>query len=460
MGAIVAGARADDATPGLRIEAENARVRSVGAQLQSIWNLWSDGELGDYVDVSANAALEVRVRAYGSPAVGEWPRMGIAVDDAAIGSTLVKSAEPGIYAFSLTASKGIHKIAVTFDNDLVKGNEDRNLYIDWIEIGPDAALGDPAAWARTADADTAAADTAALNDAHAAIETVRKGGVTLRVVDAGGAPVANAPIAVELNRHAFLFGCNIYGFDAFRSAAENAAYKKRFEELFNYATTGFYWRSYEPVRGQPQYAKTDAVVAWCAALGIRVKGHPLLWDHEASRPAWAGGQPAADVQEARVREIVARYKGKIEFWEVVNEPAHARGVTIDAPYRWARETDPAAHLIVNDYRVMDNGFAPFFDLLQDAIAHDVPFDGIGIQAHEPRTMRFPLARVKAVLDRYAALGKTLHITEFTPTSAGARITGSHVKGVWDEQAQAEYAEQFYTVCFAHPAVAAITWWDL
>ena len=90
----------------------------------------------------------------------------------------------------------------------------------------------------------------------------------------------------------------------------------------------------------------------------------------------------------------------------------------------------------------------------------MPFDGIGIQAHEPRTMRFPLDRVQEILDQYATLGKELHITEFTPTSGGQKITGSHREGVWDEAAQADYAVKFYRVCFAHPAMRAITWWDL
>jgi hypothetical protein len=36
----------------------------------------------------------------------------------------------------------------------------------------------------------------------------------------------------------------------------------------------------------------------------------------------------------------------------------------------------------------------------------------------------------------------------------------HRQGVWDEAAQADYAVKFYRVCFAHPAVRAITWWDL
>src|SRR5689334_20510686 len=57
-----------------------------------------------------------------------------------------------------------------------------------------------------------------------------------------------------------------------------------------------------------------------------------------------------------------------------------------------------------------------------------------------------------------ALG--LHITEFTPASAGQPMTGSPSNGIWDEAAQADYAAQFYRVCFAHPSVVAITWWDL
>ncbi len=102
----------------------------------------------------------------------------------------------------------------------------------------------------------------------------------------------------------------------------------------------------------------------------------------------------------------------------------------------------------------------FFQLLTEAKQNGVPFDGIGIQAHEPRTMRFPLDRVQEILDHYASLGKELHITEFTPASGGQKITGSHREGVWDEAAQADYAVKFYRVCFAHPAMRAITWWDL
>jgi GH35 family endo-1,4-beta-xylanase len=296
--------------------------------------------------------------------------------------------------------------------------------------------------------------------ADAEIEKNRKGHVVLRLVDSAGKPVANAKVTVEQTGHEFLFGCNIYGFDRMADEAQNAAYKKRFEELFNYATVGFYWKSFERERGKPAWEHNDAVVEWCGQRQIRMKGHPLLWGNASGVPVWSQGQPAPEIQRQRVHDILARYQGRITFWEVVNEPSHLPQLKIDEPYRWAREFDPKGYLIVNDYRVLADGQPPFFKLLSETIASGVPFDGIGIQAHEPRTMRFPLDRVRRTLDHYATLGKELHITEFTPCSSGEPYAGSHLSGAWDEAAQADYAVKFYRICFAHPAMRAITWWDL
>ncbi len=357
-------------------------------------------------------------------------------------------------------------MVVTFENNAVIGNKERNLYLSRIEITPPRGIRKPKPgrkekFMRGQKVWEEKAEQEVLKRAAAGIENNRKRDAVVRVVDDAGKVVPGAAVEIEHVRHDFLFGCNIYMFDRLGTPEENDTYKRRFRELFNYATTGFYWASYEPVRGKPMYEYTDTVVEWCLKHHIRLKGHPLLWDHPASKPKWAGGkQPPKDVQKERVFDIMQRYSGKIEFWEVVNEPSHLPRLKIDDPYRWAREADPKAYLIVNDFSVMADGFPPFFRLLKKAIDDGVPFDGIGIQAHEPRTMRFPLDRCSEILDHYATLGKELHITEFTPTSGGAEISGSHIAGVWDEYAQAEYAEKFFRICFAHPAVVAITWWDL
>jgi len=446
---LLCAARANGA---LLIEAQKATIKTEGGPIPGGWNLWSQGCVAEPVRIAVPGAYTVEVRAWGSPAGGVWPEMALLVDGDPVKSVTVASTNGAAYSFHAELPAGIHEIGVSFLNDALIGKEDRNLYLQQIIIrGPADPL---PADANELFEESERRENAIVAATQQAIEKHRKSDALLRIVDANDNPLPGAKITVRQIGHEFLFGCNIYEFKS------GDAYRQRFAELFNYATVGFYWRWYEWERGKPRYEDTDKIVAWCLAHGIRMKGHPLLWGDEAGIPPWSHGQPSPDIQRQRVSDIMNRYRDKIEFWEVVNEPSHQPIPKIDEPYRWARQINPRAQLIVNDYQVLADGCPPFFQLLSTAKQNGVPFDGIGIQAHEPRTMRFPLDRVQKILDRYATLGKQLHITEFTPTSGGQKITGSHRTGVWDETAQADYAVKFYKVCFAHPAVRAITWWDL
>ncbi len=443
------------------IEAEQAAIKTVGGpNAGGGWNLWSNGRVGQTIRCATAGKFQVVVRAWGSVAGGIWPEMALLVDELSVKTVSVTETNHADYRFEAELKAGVHEIAAAFLNDALVGEEDRNLYLERITIIPPAGTAPPTLVdGRELLVEAGKREEEIVAATRQAIEKNRKSEALVRVVDAAGKPVPGAKISVTQTGHEFLFGCNIYGFDR-SGPTVDAAYKERFAEMFNYATIGFYWRSYEVQRGQPNYEYTDRVVAWCVAHGVRMKGHPLLWGDQAGVPRWSNGQPAPAVQRQRVEEILTRYGDRIGFWEVVNEPSHQPEPQMDDPYRWARQINPQAYLIVNDYHVMADGCPGFFQLLSTARKNEVPFDGIGIQAHEPRTERFPLDQVQRILDHYATLGKELHITEFTPTSAGAKITGSHLSGVWDEKAQADYAVKFYRVCFAHPALRGITWWDL
>jgi len=454
---------------GLDITPGSARIKTIGGIQKGLWNLWSNGEFGDHVAFAKPGEYAIVLGAHGSPVGNEWPLAALFIDGRRRETFTVDSPDLKDYAFALKADARAYRITVAFLNDAMEGGEDRNLYIERLRVSPAAGLPEPTIATdkeitqmhEELGKQAAEAERLAVDAARKSIPAVRMGDAAVRVIDADGKPVPGAAVHAELVRHAFLFGCNIYMFGRFGKPEENAAYSRRFAELFNYATVAFYWASYEPEQGKPNYAYTDGVVSWCRERGIRMKGHPLLWGHDAGKPKWAGGkQSEPEIRRKRVFDIVRRFSGKIDFWEVVNEPSHCGELTIDEPYRWAREADPKARLIVNDYYVLADGCPQFLDLLTAAKRNGVPFDGIGIQAHEPRTDRFPLDGVRRILDDYAALGKGLHITEFTPCSSGEAFTGTPIRGTWDEAAQADYAAKFYTVCFAHPAVRAITWWDL
>lgn len=461
LGLALLGAAPEQERASLVVEAREAPIRTEGGPSQDGWNLWSNGRVGQRVALAGGGTYEVVIRARGTPAAGAWPEMGLVVDEVLVGSALVETNAYRDFRFRVDLKEGDHEVASSFLNDAKTDTEDRNLFLQRLTIIAPAGMAAPRALAGKAPPEEAARREAVVVAATGpAIDRHRKAPAVIQVVDGQGRPMPATRVRVVQKSHEFLFGCNIYGFDRGRSPEEVAAYKERFAGLFNYATLGFYWRSYEPRRGEPRYEATDKVVAWCQERGIRMKGHPILWGNRSGVPTWSQGQPAPDLQRQRVFDILGRYQGRIGFHEVVNEPSHELDVPIDGPYRWAREADPKAYLIINDYQVLGDGAPAFFRLLQKANADGVPYEGIGIQAHEPRMTRFPLERVQAVLDRYATLGKELHITEFTPTSAGQNVLGSHVEGVWDEAAQADYATKFYRVAFAHPAVRAITWWDL
>ncbi len=308
------------------------------------------------------------------------------------------------------------------------------------------------------------------------IEQHRKGEGILTVRDAQGKAIPGAKVKVEQVRHDFLFGCNFFMFGRCGQPELEAEYRQRFEALLNYGTLGFYWATYEHAQGQPMYEYTDQVVAWTRAHGITCKGHPLVWDHRAGSPAWLPDDPKEieRLSTARVRDIVSRYKGRIDLWDVVNEATHLAdrpnktrmadwAAALGAvPYvaehlKVARAANPQATLLVNDYR-LDPACYGILDRLRDN--GKLLFDTVGIQSHMHDGV-WALRKVWETCDTYAKLGLPLHFTETTIVSGPRKGPGENwgATTAEGEVRQAELTAKFYTALFAHPAVQAITWWD-
>lgn len=303
----------------------------------------------------------------------------------------------------------------------------------------------------------------------------RQGDATVKV-EAGGEPVAGATVTVQQVRHTFLFGCNVFGLGRFPNEELNRAYAERFAALFNYATLPFYWGAFEPQAGKPRYEDLEKMARWCVAHGITAKGHPLIW-HEVV-PPWAPADP--EVLEKRlsqrVRDIVGRFQGLVDVWDVINEAtvsarvdnpvghwvkARSPAYCVGESLAWARETNPAALLVVNDFNLSQS----YEDLLETLRKEGRPVDAIGIQSHM-HAATWPLERVWQVCETYARFGLPLHFTETTILSGAPKTDNDWMSyhPNWEttpegEVQQAAYVEKFYRLLFSHPAVAAVTWWD-
>jgi GH35 family endo-1,4-beta-xylanase len=321
--------------------------------------------------------------------------------------------------------------------------------------------------------------------------------VTLVVRRPDGRSLANAEVTLVQKRHKFLFGCNLFRWGRISDTRREERYRKRFAALLNYATLPFYWAAYEPERGKPGYDYTDRVAAWCRQMGITCKGHPLAWDPPASSPRWLPEDPdeIRRLSTGRVREIVRRFAGRIDRWDVVNEPTDltrfptrmntwARqlgAVPLTALHlKVARAANPNATLLVNDYRT-DEAYLQILRELREesdagtpqwegaarsdrtasasgSSAARLPFDIVGIQSHMHRGV-WASGRIWEVCERFATLSLPLHFTETTLVSGPQQGSGWGKTTPEGEERQADAATRFYTVLFSHPAVDAITWWD-
>jgi len=125
-------------------------------------------------------------------------------------------------------------------------------------------------------------------------------------------------------------------------------------------------------------------------------------------------------------------------------------------FEHARKAGPDATLLINDYRT-DTAYERIIEQLVDDAGRRL-YDVIGIQSHM-HGGGWSNRKIWDVLGRFACFRVPLHFTETTIVSGPRK--GSRWETTPDGEArQAREVVRFYTLLFSHPAVEAITWWNL
>lgn len=287
-------------------------------------------------------------------------------------------------------------------------------------------------------------------------------------------------IAKQPHPRAFRFGCNAFGYPQ-----AGPDYERYFRQLFNFATVPFYWKPFEPEPGKPQFANRDVTVHWLHNSGIAPKGHPLAWFHEIGIPDWVRQKSYAEIKallRRRIIEITAHYQGRIDTFDVINE-AHGAPWANELHFspeqfldltqmatQAARQGNPNIVRILNCCCTWGEAVAYYpppqrspYQYLKDCMAKDIAFEVIGLQLYYPDQDLFETDRL---LERFGTLGKPIHITELGVSSATGIDEQSYLKEArglwhtpWNQSIQADWVEQFYTICYSKPSIEAISWWD-
>ena len=197
------------------------------------------------------------------------------------------------------------------------------------------------------------------------------------------------------------------------------------------------WGTLRPDEKTFDFHEADAIVEFAQSNHILVRGHNLCWNEDKNDPKWLltgtyTSDQARELLKTHIQTVMAHYRGKIFCWDVVNEAVannpkdanaplndgfwmrHLGPEYIELAFHYAHEADPQAELFYNDYD-LSNPMGPksdrIYQLVKNLKAKGVPIDGVGLQSHynlnQPPTAR----ALQADIQRYAALGLKVHLTE-------------------------------------------------
>jgi endo-1,4-beta-xylanase len=234
--------------------------------------------------------------------------------------------------------------------------------------------------------------------------------------------------------------------------------------------------------GDDDWGPADTIANFARDHDLVLRGHNLLWYHRT--PSWYFDLPSNQEQERAVvkhiEELAGRYRGRIHSWDVVNEPIEPKdgrpdGLRtkvfletlgpgyLDLAYRTARQADPSARLVVNEYDIeldapeQEARRVALLHLLEKMKRSGTPVDAVGVQAHLTAVGGPPFSApvLRRFLADIASLGLTIQITELDVTDEHAPADTA----VRDRLVADTY-RRFLDAALDEPAVKMVVTWGL
>ena len=302
--------------------------------------------------------------------------------------------------------------------------------------------------------------------AAARIDANRKADLTIRVIDAAGRPIQGATVSINQTKLDFYIGTAVTA--ELLTGQSDAArhYRDIVGRLFNHVVfeNDLKWPAQAGLwlpLGDPK--NVAAAIDWLKRRDIHIKGHNLIWPDFNNMPP-AIGELRDDKQKLKaaiadhITQTAKRFAGKVDEWDVLNEPYTSHdvmdrlgdGVMADW-FTLAHAADPNATLYLNDFGILASGDlldTPHQDHFQKTIRllqhRKAPLAALGLQGHFGAALTSP-DNLLRILDRYAAFGLPMQITEYDLDSA-------------DPQLQADYLRDVMTIAFSHPKVNGFVMW--
>jgi endo-1,4-beta-xylanase len=265
---------------------------------------------------------------------------------------------------------------------------------------------------------------------------------------------------------------------------QDPAFAAFFVENFNTLTAGqeLKWSSYlRPSPTTYNFTRADAMVEFAERHGMHFHGHNLCWNHWL--PLWVNSTltraNAAHYLEEHITTVVKRYAGRVDSWDVVNEPLGTwrNPKTGQSPRPWidligptyldiafhaAATADPHALRVLNfadleNSRWGEAARQQALTLVEGLLQRNVPVQAIGLESHLDGTEAVANESQDRFIQAVRSLGLKILITELDIIDT--RIPGSLTQR--DDAVARAYSEYLQRIVPRTGTEQVIFWtpWD-
>ena len=258
---------------------------------------------------------------------------------------------------------------------------------------------------------------------------------------------------------------------------------------FNAAQIGVSWKQVAPSEGKYRWDLLDAQLAFCKRNRLEVEAGPLIEFRPAALPDWIwlwerDQETINGFVTDFVRQLVTRYRGKVQLWHVVARPASQEilGLSEEEQIRItaravqaARQADPAAQFSIS----IDRPWAEWMSsshfqlgplhLCDYLLRSDLGLSSIGLEIApgytSPGSHLRDLFEFSRLLDLYSLLNVPLHVNMAIPSATTPDPEADPTIQVdvaqWpippDEATQANWSARWLAMALAKPFVRSVNW---
>lgn len=235
----------------------------------------------------------------------------------------------------------------------------------------------------------------------------------------------------------------------------------------------FLWQDIEPERGRRNFEKYDRIVDELVSHKLKILGlldYSVSW--ASAKGAWNSAPPDTRAFVEYAVAVAQRYKGRVTYWEVWNEPDSSTYwepqdglksycALLKETYVALKQVDPGC-LVLNGglagglssvNKLYDSGAQGYFDILNIHI-FEQPYDPGAIH----RVTAYPKSAYK-IMQRHNDGNKELWVTEIgcPGVRKGQAVNNWWLGGNPDEELQADWVTKVYDALLKDPHVGKIFW---